>query len=43
MAGIMTNSEKVVGGRFGQGGRLRQVPLQQHWSMYLVCWEAIGQ
>ena len=23
----MTNSEKVVGGRFGQGGRLRQVPL----------------
>ena len=23
----MTDSEKVVGGRFGQGGRLRQVPL----------------
>ena len=23
----MTNSEKVVGGRLGQGGRLRQVPL----------------
>ena len=23
----MTNSEKVVGGRFGQGGRLRQVAL----------------
>ena len=23
----MTNSEKVLGGRFGQGGRLRQVPL----------------
>ena len=27
MGGIMTNSEKVVGARFVQGGRLRQVPL----------------
>ena len=27
MGGMMTNSEKVVGGRFGQGGRLRQAPL----------------
>ena len=29
MGGIMTNSEKVVSGRFGQGGRLRQVTLSQ--------------
>ena len=33
MGGIMTNSEKVVGGRFGQGGRLRQVPLH-HMDLF---------
>ena len=33
---IMTNSEKVVGGRFGQGGRLRQVPLGHQKMPHII-------
>ena len=35
MGGIMTNSEKVVGGHCWQGGRLRQVPLIV-WELRVV-------
>ena len=37
----MTNSEKVVDGRSGQGGRLRQAPLVIHFgeSQYIVASE----